>query len=266
MRRRWRELSFEKQLSIVIMPIILAVLGVVLPMLLLGGADHPDPPPPRTASLSVPEVVVSNPELELRFPDPETDDAEPTKATLPRAELTVHNVGTRRSIVRRARFHIRRHVHIPICATAGELGIARKYGIALPPDPALGTVVESVPLRRQLAPDEAEVLRFRFTIDERVPSGDHLYEIAISILHDASSQPQPAGTVLLSLPGAPDDGQLWTTPAEEAERGTQGFPPPIIACWKRNSQRLLTFLKNARGVRSPELEAIPRRLRIGPET
>jgi hypothetical protein len=259
MRRRWRELSFEKQLSIVIMPILLVVLSVGLPMLLDGGGDDPEPPPPTKGSISVPEVVVNNPQRDARQ-DPETGAFALRKASLPAVELTLHNVGTRRSIVRRARFTIRRHTQLPICITAGELPVGRTYGISLPPDPAPGTVVESAPLRRQLAPDKADVLRFRFSIDEREPSGDHLYEIGISILHDASPRPQPAGTVLLSLPGAPDEGQLWT-PDEEAVRQERldAWGPENVACWERNTQRLLAFLKRP-GIRSPELEAIPRTL------
>jgi hypothetical protein len=266
MRRRWRQLSFEKQLSIVIMPIVIVVLsGFVLPMLLRGGGDDPDPAPPHAARLSVLEVVVNNPDPQARVVDRETGATETTKASLPAVELTLHNLGTRRSIVRRARFTIRRHTQLPICLTAGDLAVGREYGIVLPADPAPGAVVESVPLRRQLAPDKAEVLRFRFTTDEREPSGDHLYEIAISILHDASPRPQPAGTVLLSLPGAPDEGQLWT-PDEEADREqkVKDWGADAVACWERNTQRLLAFLKGS-GVRSPELEAIPRTIRVDPE-
>ncbi|HEX8205413.1 MAG TPA: hypothetical protein VF587_05085 [Solirubrobacteraceae bacterium] len=266
MRRRWQELSFEKQLSIVIMPIVLVVLsGFVLPKLLEDRGDDAEPPP-RTASLSVPEIVVSNPIRQFRVADAETGASEQTKASLPRVELTMHNVGTRRSVVRRARFTIRRHVQLPVCVTAGELPIGRTYGIALPADPAPGTVVESEPLRRQLASDEAEVLGFRFTVDEREPSGNHLYDIAISVLHDASSRPQPAGEVLLSLPGAPDEEQLWS-PAEEAdrERHVRDWTPEVVACWERNTQRLLDFLRRP-GVRSPQLEAMARTHRLGPSS
>ena len=39
LRRNWAELSFEKKLSIVVVPLLLAVISAGLPILLSGGGD-----------------------------------------------------------------------------------------------------------------------------------------------------------------------------------------------------------------------------------
>ena len=50
----------------------------------------------------------------------------------PEIQATLHNTGSQRSIIKQALFKIQSLAALPVCLTAGELLISKKYDATLP--------------------------------------------------------------------------------------------------------------------------------------
>jgi hypothetical protein len=210
-----------------------------------------------TRRLTVAELLVENPPHRI-----------------PALELVLHNEGAKRVVLNRAVFRIRRFTRLSTCFFQGDLDVAKTFAVTLPARPTPDQSVEVSRLARQLAPDEVERLRFRFSLPVRslrvgrrriaisaAQNDDrYLYAIDMSVYHDRRRVPLNAGSFLVSLPFVPGT-QLWTKGAE-----VSGFlgpdPDSVVSCEKANSKALRAFIETP-GERAPALSRVAARLEPG---
>lgn len=185
----------------------------------------------------------------------------------PTVELVLHNVGERRVTLTRMQFTVRDQVFLPTCYIQGDLPVAKDYAITVPKNAKAGTVVRSMPLRRQLGVDQVERLAFSFRHPPRRENGkvvpytfkddNYLYRFDIGLLRDHRRTVEPLGTAIVSLPFGPSEGQIWTT--DNRSKFIAGLPPSAIACMKANAAKLRSFL-DGRGERSSHMRSLEGRL------
>lgn len=218
-RRKWRRLSFEKKLSIVGVPLLLVLVsGVAVPRLneLLAR---------KAPELHVVDIVVEN----------TTDWTTPT-----RLQVTLHNTGNERAIIKRALFRIHHFSQIPNCVSEGELPVSKTYDIILPVNPHADQLVEA-PVSQQLGTDEADRFTFTLTVPQDInkPSS-YIYQLEVALLHDEGQTPLKLGNVLVALPGLPSaaGGDFW--PSVPGSLGS--FGAQAVACLKSNSLKLHQML------------------------
>ena len=239
--------------------IVSAVVGVVVA---LGGVftgDDPTTSRDRSATASegkvrLSEVIVRNPPSLPR-------------AVTPAVELVFHNVGSQRVTLTRVQFTVRDQLYLSTCYVQADLPVAKSYAITVPKDAAPGTVLRSRPLRRQLGADQVERLAFSFGHPPRRENGEvvtyrfdddnYFYRLDIALLRDNRGSPEPLGTVLVSLPFGPSEGQIWTT--DNRTKFVAGLPSTAIGCMRTNAARLSRFLDGP-GERSSQMRSLQRRL------
>jgi hypothetical protein len=195
LRRSWAALSFEKKLSIVVIPLLLAVIGTGVPLLAAGsGGDENKPPSPKAApraDLQVIDLAVTG-----------GDDDSPLQAI----DVTVRNAGDLVSIVKRMGLRIRASAPLKVCTGggAGPLPSSQRYEALLPLRPAPGQRVE-VKLSQQVGAGEVD----RFTVALNVPDTalfrTRLYQLDVLLYVDTDERPLRAGTVVASAPFPPDE-------------------------------------------------------------
>jgi hypothetical protein len=252
LRGKWRELSFEKQLSILLAPLLVALVsGLIIPRVNELFTKEAKP------SLEVVDLVVHNRVAKYRFLESQGDVQ--TKDSVPIIEVILHNTGNRRSVVTRAAFTIQNLVNIEPCTTpTSGLNISSSYDIELPTRSRIGQTIE-VPISQQLGADEADRFIFRlgspihyyFPDDSR---GAFVYRLAVSLSHDNEKDPLNVGTVVISVPGLP--GALWT---KALASSNSILDPPIKSCLQSNTAAVRTVLAQS-GERSSELKELSARL------
>jgi hypothetical protein len=214
----------------------------------------------RTPSGSETTTGSSNPIPDLRGIDLVVDN---TLNGKPRIDVTLHNVGTGRSIVKRAQVRIRRFLAIDRCYTQGDLPIGQTYDFRLPTRPSGGEVIVA-PISRQLPVDGADKFALSLGTDGTRPgempadARVRLYQLDVSVLHDdQGTRPLQLGTVLVSLPSIPISSQYYSTSTIEASWNTvKDFPADrVLPCWRANNKNLSAFL-SLTGERSPQLAAV----------
>jgi len=178
----------EKWLAVVIVPVLLAVLsGLLLPEVRgwLSGSPKPDP--------RVSDVVVGT----------------HARSGQPRVEFALHNNGNRTSVLQRVSFTVRAVAVLKTCFTAGDLSVAKSYGVKLPIRANVGQVIDTRPLRRQLRPDEAERLAFDFGLSGARPGEDAAYALAADLRHDEAPDPMPLSDIAFFARGGGDGAQVF---------------------------------------------------------
>ncbi len=243
----------------VVAGIVSAIVGVVAALAgAFAGGDSP-PTKERSGAASAGEVRLT--ELLVRNPPSIPRSVTPT------VELVLHNVGERRVTLTRMQFTVRDQLFLPTCYIQGDLPVAKEYSITVPKDAKAGTVVRSMPLRRQLASDELERLAFSFRHPPRRENGEvvpytfkddnYFYRFDVGLLRDNRRTAEPLGTAIVALPFGPSEGQIWTT--DNARKFVPGLPASAIACMKDNAARLGSFLDGP-GERSSHMRSLQRRL------
>ena len=210
-------MSREKLVTIVLAPLaLLVVSGVVLPLVLEELKASP------AADVRVGDVVVTT-----------------SESGVVEAEFALHNAGESSAILQRVGFEIDDFAHLPTCHTEGELGVAKRFGVALPLRAAQGQRVASPPLRRQLGPDEAERLAFRFTLAEGGERNTGVYRLRPQLWHDGKAEPTALGDVVVSA-GAGAGGQVFQRTSSDPT-GTSWFGllyRRTLRCMRDNTIRL----------------------------
>ena len=213
-------MSREKLVTIVLAPLaLLVVSGLVLPLVLDALKASP------VAKIRVGDVVVTTSEWGVV-----------------QAEFALHNEGDRSAILQRVGFEIDRSAHLRTCHTEGELGVAKRFGVALPLPATRGQMVESPPLRRQLRPDEAERLAFRFTLAGGDEGDMGVYRLKAKLWHDAKAEPTSLGDLVVSA-GLLSGSQMFVR-GENSDptglywaRSFAGFTPQL-RCFRDNTVRV----------------------------
>ena len=250
----WRKMAPEKKLAVIVVPVLVGLItGVLTTQINLGiGALTASDP---SAKIAARETVVLNPAARTRGAD-----------LVPRAEIVLYNEGDRTAVLNQAEFTVIEHLHLPTCATQGDLGVVKGYDVTLPRAVKTGAVFKSPPLRRKLAPDEPERLEFRFGLPAlrrwwEDDDDNWFYRLDAAVVHDNARQPAELGTVVVALPAGPTEDQIWT---EEADKKLSQLPDSFLAaegeaCMKANAAKLSAFLAGP-GQRSGQLRSLGRRL------
>jgi hypothetical protein len=255
MRRWWSRLGTANQIGVI--GVVIAILGL-LPayFAILSAKQPPATPSPsssqdsitntslRGASLKVVDLVVLN----------GTDWDRP-----PEVQITLHNTGSQRSIIKRALFRIQTVAALPICHTAGELLVSKNYDITLPTTQPEDAAPVEKPVSQQLGPDEADRFAFSFATPERVGEpAVYLYQLQIEFLYDTQSTPLRVGNVIVAAPGAPGrhglefwrEGQEAKFDAAYSHLGA--YKATVRSCLDSNTSKLRRTLA-LDGARSEEL-------------
>ncbi|MEU7903337.1 hypothetical protein [Actinoplanes sp. NPDC049118] len=125
------------------------------------------------------DLVVRDPQL---TGDPGDVEAE---STPPAVEITVHNRGSRRSVITRIAATVEDSAVIERCdAQGGAVPVSATYDFTLPPRPANGSVLQ-VPVSQQQGPDEADRVALRLGTDKRESrTSVHLYRLRFELVAD----------------------------------------------------------------------------------
>jgi hypothetical protein len=245
LRRNWAELSFEKKLSIVVVPLLLAVISAGLPILLSGGGDD--------GAMQGGETT-DGPRSNLEVIDLAVTSGAPRgkPEAIQKLDITVRNAGELVSVVKRLGLRIRASGLLRICQAGGGLEASEAYKVELPPRPAPGELVQTK-LSQQIPPGEAD----RFTIGLDVPDparqlGDRLYRLDVLIYHDTGGRPVPAGTALVAAPYLPNDDYFWSG---QINPKSDRWGEPGKGLWKcfDDNEATLKRMLALGGERSPEL-------------
>ena len=246
-------------MTVVIVPVIIAVVGSVVAFVL------PKLFPDSTVGLGVDALIVSNPTERavdaaihtVSFP------ARLPERTKPTIELKLHNDSDQTIDLTAARFVVVGYVRIVPCVSASALPLSGTYDNLLPADPRLGASIDTN-LNEEIPPHGLDRFRFRFDVPFSGYGGGGgntvLYRLKVQLLHDGSPTPFMAGTVLLSFPGTlfPGDyGDFWdatTAHLHQAQVRLIGGPG-ATRCDHKNTTVLSGLLAGA-GVRSTELEQL----------
>jgi hypothetical protein len=191
----------------------------------------------------------------------------------PEIQVTLHNTGSQRSIIKRALFRIQSITAISVCLTEGELLVSKNYDVSLPITVRKGDAPVEKPVSQQLGPDEAD--RFAFTLSAPQSAETHasyIYQLQIEFLRDTESTPLIAGNVLVALPGAPgrhglefwskgeaSNGKVTRASFDAAYSYLGSDQATVRSCLDSNTSKLRRILA-LDGVRSEELATIPDQL------
>lgn len=233
---KWRELSFEKKLSIVVVPVVLAVLSLIVPALI----DLAKPAP--TPRLKVADVVVRDGNL--------------VPETAPQVEIIVRNVGDRLAVLTRATITIKASVLLQPCAGEGAIDISGRYDVVLPGEPRPGQQLE-VPISHQVDPDGVDRFALRFALHPDVlsvgnESTSAFYQLGLTLIHDDAKRLE-APDVIVAVPTTPYKG--WPSSDEDAFNSGANFSPTYVRCERDRKVRAAQFLSRT-GKRSEQLVAL----------
>ena len=210
LRRQRSELAFEKKLSIVIVPVLLALIGIAVPVLQLASGDDDaegERPPPADSQLEVIDLAVTKGERNIEPRVPQSID------------LTVRNRGKLVSIVKRVDVRVRETGFVEICQAGGGLSPSKAYQLLLPPKASAGQVLESK-VSQEIAPGAAD--RFVEVPEPDRQLGSYLYRLDVLLEHDTAKKPMKAGTVLVSAPFMPMPQDFWSA----VDQAHTGDPAP----------------------------------------
>ncbi len=186
----------------------------------------------------------------------------------PSVEIILHNLGGERSIVTEVQTRILQAGQLTLCSSQGELNLSANYNVLLPATPAAGQVI-ATPLHEQLAGDEADRFSLSFAAvgqtsvaEFKLPQRIYVYELDLSLFHDAQRTPVKLGKVVLALPTMPRINEYFltaetTTPAFRSHMTSsfgRRFYAEHRACYRHNALALERVLALP-GARDPALTA-----------
>ncbi|WP_045746574.1 hypothetical protein [Actinoplanes rectilineatus] len=236
--------------------------------MLAGAPAATNVPVPTTAAPTSAAATVSAGSdvnaIDLVARDPERTDPNDKFSAYepPPVEFTVHNRGTRRSVITRVGVTVEDSMVLRQCASQGEpLAVSASYDVVLPLEPADGTELE-VPVGQQQGPDEADRFALRFGTPAREsPTVIHIYRLRFALLTDGSEKRLAAGTGIVAVPFAPldGDGYFWSDIYQGIDMTMAGVNEDI-ACMKENSAAIERLLDGDVAL-SPLLSAVKANLR-----
>jgi hypothetical protein len=242
--RQWRELSFEKKLGLVIVPLLVAAIGVTVPILTSGhGSSEPTGAlvPAAKENLQIEDLTVSG-------GDPNVPINKPLKPTT--VEVTVRNAGNLVSVIKRIAFSVRAFDVVRGCQVGGGLEPSKNYDVVLPAHPQIGQVLTYV-VKQAVPAKSADDFTVRLDLQEPARQDrDAIYQLDVLLFHDQAQKPLRAGTVLVSVPFVPR-GEFWS---QLTAAGRKEAKTPDNVAWKqclmRNEETYKRMLQLA-GERSP---------------
>jgi len=248
LRQQWSELSLEKKLSIAVVPLTVALIGALVPVLVARGGSG-DAAPATSAASSAPASAPGLEVIDVAVGGGEVRGRGPTQLV----DITIRNAGTLVSVVKRIGFRVRASELLTICQAGGGLEASATYDVLFPGETEPGTVLEQK-VSQQIAPGEAD--RFTVHLDVKEPErqlGEHLYQLDVLLYHDTAREPLRAATVVVSVPSVPDEGYFWSAVPEAARPGyEQPAAGEVKQCLVDNESKYTRMLA-LDGERSPLL-------------
>ena len=218
------------------------------------GSMVPSPSSPATSGVRAIDLVVRDSQRSGKYASQGEDEW-----TQPSAEITVHNRGTRRSVINRVIMTVEDSLTIEQCeAEGGPIAVSATYDVLLPLKPHDGAVLQ-VPVSQQQGADEADRFAIRFgTPQPERRTTIHIYQVRFQLIADGGEAKLPVGTAIIAVPHAPleGDGYFWSEAYERNSTPFGDYPEEdrhrIITCMRRNSADLSRFLSGGSEL-SPEL-------------
>jgi hypothetical protein len=269
MPRWWKRLGTANQIGVI--SLIVATLGLLPAYFALLPTEQP-PTTPSPSSSGTAVNSLSSHGGNLKVVDLVVLNGTDWERS-PEIQVTLHNTGTQRSIIKRALFRIQSLAALPVCHTAGELLVSNRYDVALPTTLPKDEVPVEKPVSQQLGPDEADRFAFTLSVPQSVETHTvYLYQLQIDFLHDTDSTPLNAGNVLLALPGAPgrhglefwgkgaaSNGKVTRASFDAAYSHLGADQATVRSCLDSNTAELRWML-TLEGARSEELANLPDQL------
>jgi hypothetical protein len=245
-RQQWGELSFEKKLGIVVVPVLLAIIsGVVVPIL-NRGTEKLNSNSPRSSSpeskLEIVDLAVSGGVIPRCLGDP---------VNLQKVDLTVRNIGDIPALVKRLVFRVRNFGFIEIPQKGSGLDPSTNYDVLLPPHPRIGQTL-TYKVSQQVPARSLD----RFTVRLDVPTsvrldGYSIYQLDVMLLHDTGTKPTDAGKVLVAARYVPGKEMFL---AGVAPRYRSSFEESGPGQTMKENERVFRRMFKLAGERSPELK------------
>jgi hypothetical protein len=255
LRRSWATLPFERKLSVVIVPIVVALIGVGAPLLTGGGGQGESRP--------------SGPDLEVLGMSVSGGAPRGVEGANQLVDITIRNSGGIVAVVTGVGFRVRQAVRLEECGgrhgarkaapekeieeEAEPLRPSWRYKVVLPPGPETGQVVEDRNVSQQIPAGKPD--RFTIGFDLPVSSrevGDHLYELDVLLYHDGEAEPTELGTILVSAPYLPSREFFWSGQRSPRSAAWGGPDSAARRCLDRN-EAVLAGLLESDAERSPGL-------------
>jgi hypothetical protein len=262
MRRWWSSLGTANQIGVI--GLIVAILGL-LPayVAFLSTKQAPTTPSPSISGASVTSTSLNG--AGLKVVDLVVLNGTDWERS-PEIQVTLHNTGSQRSIIKRALFRIQSIAAIPVCLTEGELMISNKYDVTLPQSLPKDAAPVEKPVSQQLGPDQADRFAFSLSVSQTVGHTTvYIYQLQIDFLHDTESTPLRVGNVVVAVPGAPGRHGLEFWRKGEAAKFDAAYSylgadqATVRSCLDSNTSKLRRILA-LDGARSDELAVLPDQL------
>jgi hypothetical protein len=221
LRRQWADLSLDKKLSIVVVPVVLTLVGLFVPRFLDDGA------PPRKEELA----VIGKPVV--------LNDKKRSFGNAAELQVLVRNTGTVPALIHSAEFRISRFESAEVCVVPqGELDVSGTYDVVLPAgaDAAGKVVVANLAQRVPAGEPDRFSVNIRVADDDPVYGVSRMYVLDVLLRHDDAKQPLNVGQIIVALP-FPDGVHFAVSEVAFIHRF---LPDP--ECPTRNLTRLQTLL------------------------
>jgi hypothetical protein len=178
LRRQWADLSLDKKLSIVVVPVVLTLVGLFVPRFLDDGA------PPRKEELA----VIGKPVV--------LNDKKRSFGNAAELQVLVRNTGTVPALIHSAEFRISRFESAEVCVVPqGELDVSGTYDVVLPAgaDAAGKVVVANLAQRVPAGEPDRFSVNIRVADDDPVYGVSRMYVLDVLLRHDDAKQPLNVG-------------------------------------------------------------------------
>ncbi len=240
--QNWRELPIDRKMRVIVPSAIALISALAVPAFALvsGDDDSPAPAPVATATdLELIDLRVANDRASAE------PDGTPIPA-VPTVSVRLHNKGNQRSVLTDAELTIEQVARVEFCQAGGSLDVSGKYDVVVPASTKVGDTIE-VPLSQQLGADEADVFDLTFTTDPEDDAYEYrMYEVSLALRHDNAKRPLDAGRFLISVPFAPQQGDLLDAENEASSER---------ACYAKNEAAVAALLQSD-AARSQQFDAL----------
>lgn len=248
-RDRWRLMSFESKLGILVAPLLLALItGIAIPR--LNDATAPG----SSSELEVVDVALRDGRRQSY-----TRGGRTYREGKPSMTLTLANRGTSSAVITRVNFRVLASQALPACYTAGYVEVSRRYDVLLPAHATREQVIAR-PVSQDVPAGGSD--RFRLTFD--VPnkymsalgeSGFNVYVLEITLSYDGNRS-LAAGRVLVAVPETPEGGFFDTRGDKQV---ASWFGAGAVRCRRTQRRRFRTILhqhaQRAEGLQALTTEA-----------
>jgi hypothetical protein len=249
--REWSAISLEKKLAMFVAPLFVTVAGGLLVGVMTGFLGGNDAASPGRTSRAPEKLDVIDLAVAGGTPPSYKNSAEPPPGRPSQLDVTLRNVGSSVSVLKRAELKVLDFGLIEICQAGGGLEPTAAYDVTLPSEPKIGETIDAK-VSQQIKPNEADRFLLRLNVsNEAMQFGSHLYQLDVRLYHDTSETPLELGKVVVSLPYDPSPQDFPAANAQYYPEKERNLASPW-GCYVKNEAEMRRLLSRE-GVRSSEL-------------